>query len=105
MALSNICGVRAELQHFREYRGISYEESVLPTSVTGHVSKSSGDEGLHWGQGGGFGGHLGQMWTHYGLCSLALANPTLDERAIAQRLCTEYIHFTHQGRRFRRGAQ
>jgi len=28
--------------------------------------------------------------THYGLCSLALANPALDERAIAQRLCSEY---------------
>jgi len=45
------------------------------------------------------------MWTYYGLCSLALANPTLDERAIAQRLCTEYIHFAHQGRRFRRGTK
>jgi len=28
--------------------------------------------------------------THYWFCSLALANPTLDERAIAQRWCNEY---------------
>ena len=31
-----------------------------------------------------------QTCAHYGLCSLALANPALDERAIAQRLCSEY---------------
>jgi len=31
-----------------------------------------------------------QSGTHYGFCSLALANPALDERAIAQRLCSEY---------------
>jgi len=35
------------------------------------------------------------MWgkyahTHYGFRSLALANPTLDERAIPQRLWSEY---------------
>ncbi len=29
--------------------------------------------------------------THYGFCSLPLANPTLDERAIAQRLGREYM--------------
>ncbi len=28
--------------------------------------------------------------THYGFCSLGLANPTLGDRAIAQRLCGEY---------------
>ncbi len=31
-----------------------------------------------------------QTCTHYRLCSLALANPTLAERAIAQRLYSEY---------------
>jgi len=34
--------------------------------------------------------YLGQMWTHYGFCSLALANPAFGERAIAQRWCSEY---------------
>ncbi len=38
-----------------------------------------------------------QTSTHYGFCSLALANPTLDERAIAQRLCSEYT-LAEQGR-------
>jgi len=28
--------------------------------------------------------------THYRFCSLALANPTLAERTIAQRWCSEY---------------
>ena len=31
-----------------------------------------------------------QTYTHYRLCSLALANPTLAERTIAQRWCSEY---------------
>ena len=35
-------------------------------------------------------GCVEQTCTHYRLYSLALANPTLDERAIAQRLCSEY---------------
>jgi len=43
------------------------------------------------------GGIAQAMWTHYRLCSLALATSALDERTIATRLCSEYT-LAEQGR-------
>ena len=56
---------------------------IAPSSILFPVAPGT-HEALLWGLGRRVPAmYLGQMWTHYGFCSLALANPALDEQAIA----------------------